>query len=132
MSLRSHILAAALPIAALAGGAYTWSEFFEGKLVESSQLDVFLPKEQLRTCGVAKLRSIDGQPRVKDDGVGGLALEYSGEPKMSLWVRSVSDHRTRIQATWRRQDDKPEVRSSYERLSAAVAEHLAQCMAQQH
>ena len=93
MSVRSHLLAAALPLCAFLGAAYAWQAFLNGKLVEATQLDIYLSKTQLRTCGVEKLRSFDRRPRVRDDGLGGLSLEFPGESKASLRVWTVTETR---------------------------------------
>ena len=129
MSVRSHLLAAALPLATFLGGAYAWQGFHGGKLVEVSQLDIYLSKTQLRTCGVEKLRSFEKSPQIQDDRLGGLLLEFPGDPKVALQVWAVAETRTRIESSWRKQDDSPSTRKTHEELAAAVAGRLVQCAA---
>lgn len=129
MSVRSHFLAASLPLLLVAAGAYAWQGMLRSKFVESTQIDIFLSKTKMRTCGAEKLRSLGSDVYVKDDSLGGLIAEFPPEPRMQLHISSVSDNRTRIEGAWRAQDDTPAIRHSYESLSSRAAELLLQCNA---
>jgi hypothetical protein len=111
------------------GGAYAWQGMLRSKFVESTQIDIYLSKTKMRTCGVEKLRSIGNEVHVKEDSLGGLIAEFSREPRMQLHISSVSENRTRIEGAWRAQDDTPTIRHSYESLINRAADLLLQCSA---
>lgn len=127
MSLRSHAIAAALPMTLAALCLYAWQSLLISKSVEATQLDIHLSRSETRACGAEKLRSLAGHPRVENDSLGGFSVTFLDEPKRSLRVFNVSEARTRIEATWRTSDDSPALRKEYETLSATVAEVLLQC-----
>jgi hypothetical protein len=129
MSVRSHIASALIPLLLVGATTYWLATSVSSKSLEINQVDIWLSKSALRSCGVERLRSMGTEVVVKDNSLGGLLVQLPGPPPRDLTIQSISEHRTRIETSWRNDQDSPAVRAKNEEEVNKVAELLVQCKA---
>jgi hypothetical protein len=129
MSVRSHIASALIPLLVAGATAYWLATSISSKSLETTQVDIWLSKSELRSCGVERLRSMGTEVGVKDNSLGGLLVQLPGPPPRELTIQSISEHRARIETSWRKDQDSPAMRTKSEEEVNKVAELLVQCKA---
>lgn len=126
MSIASHLVAAVVGAGALLGVDAMYKLFMEPKLVRSANLDVRMSRQNLRTCGVKKLRASPLVDRLMDDGTDGLMI-YLRAPDAPSFVsaKARTPLRVRLDTGW------PEASHSYamERHAIGRLEEIAEVLA---
>ena len=129
MSVRSHLLAAITPLAMWIGVSYGFERLIESKVAQTTQIDIRLPKQSLRTCGVEKLRLSTHVARVKDLSTTGLIVQLQSEPPTNLTVLPLTNDRVRIEGGWLLRNHSPALESLYKDQIDLIAGILLECNA---
>jgi hypothetical protein len=127
MSVASHLLAAIAPLAVWIGFTYGVERLFDGKVAQTTQLDIRLPKQFVRTCGVEKLRASKHVAQVKDLLNVGLTVDLQSEPATSVTVLPVTEDRVRIQGAWLLKNHSHELELLYKSQIDQIAGVLLEC-----
>ena len=127
MSVRTHLVAAVLPLVLVAGLWYLANVAVASKSAEVVELDMVLSRQALRTCGVERLRQAPLVSKVENLLTDGLVVSLRTDPPSQQMLMPVSEKRIRISASWLSKNGSPERRAGASKNLDRTAEVLAGC-----